>query len=763
MHPTPAPRRRHLTVVGVLLLVASLLTPLSARAFPASTRTALIDYLTSISGRSTLSGQHNREPNSDPTKYTRVAQGITGQTPGLWGGDFLFLPDDVNHRQSMVDEAIRQWQGGSVVALTWHLCPPTKGSTCDWANDINSSLNADQWSQIVTDGTALNTAYKNRLNEAVPHLRRLQDAGVPVLWRPIHEMNDGWSWWGGKPGANGSRKLYQIAHDFYTRTQGLTNLVWVWNVKDVSMGSIADYWPGPSYVDVASLDVWAKYDPSASDYQAMLNVAGGKPIALAEVGRVPSPALMDAQPRWAWWMVWAEWLTNPAYNSNAAVQASYFSPRVLNRGEFTIPASGGGGGTRVGPITGLGGKCVDVAGANPANGTQVQLYTCDGGTAQQWTVGADGTIRALGQCLDVNGGTNANGTRVQLWTCVAGNTHQRWTANGSTLVNPETGRCLDATGQSSADRTPLQIWACNGQTNQNWTLPGTSTSCTRTVSPGERTLPVTFAGTTYQVTAYVPAATGTLPLVLNLHGSTGTGAGQLSYSDMKAAADRDRYLVVAPSGAIPSGSGYVWNVPGVGAPPAGARDDVAFLDQVVATLAGPLCADTTRVYGTGYSGGGRMISAYACARPGGIAAIAPVAGLRAGRPDPSNTTRPETQSCQPGRGVPVVAFHGRQDATNPYDGGGSDVWKYSVPAAQQRWATIGGCGANPATAQVSSHVSRSTYTGCGQGAEVVLYSVSDGGHTWPGAPSESAGNGTTTREISANSLMWQFFQRFHRS
>jgi len=744
-------------VACALLLVASLLVPPSARAFPASTRAALIDYLTGISGQYTLSGQHNREPNSDPTKYTRVAQSITGQTPGLWGGDFLFQADDVAHRQSMVDEAIRQWRGGSVVALTWHLCPPTTGSTCDWDNTIKSHLNDQQWGQLVTDGTALNTAFKNRLNEAVPYLRQLQNAGVPVLWRPIHEMNEGWSWWGGRPGADGSRKLYQIVHDHLTKTQSLTNLVWVWNVKDVNMGSISQYWPGASYVDVASLDVWAKLEPSASDYQAMLSIAGGKPIALAEVGRVPSPALMNAQPRWAWWMVWAEWLTDPAYNTNAAVQQSYFAPRVLNRGEFTVPGGGGGGGARTGPITGLAGKCVDVAGANPADGTQVQLYTCNGSGAQQWTVGTDGTIRALGACLDVNGGLNADGTKIQLWTCAAGNTHQQWTQNGTTLRNPETGRCLDATGQSSADGTKLQLWTCNGQTNQNWTLPSGTARCTAT--PGERILPVAFAGTTYQVTTYVPAGTtGPLPVVLNLHGSTSTGPGQLAYSGMKAAADRDKYAVIAPSGAIPSGSGYVWNVPGVGAPPAGARDDVAFLDQVVATLATPLCADTTRVYGTGYSGGGRMVSAYACARPGKVAAIAPVAGLRAGRPDPNDTTRPDTGSCQPGRGVPVIAFHGQQDATNPYAGGGSDVWRYSVPAAQQRWAAIDGCGTTPTTTAVSTHVNRIAYTGCG--ADVVLYAVSDGGHTWPGAPTESAGNGTTTREIDANTLMWQFFQRY---
>ncbi|GIH94775.1 glycosyl hydrolase [Planobispora siamensis] len=476
---TPRLRRRwwSLALAAVLALasVTGLASP--AQAFPAASRTDLINYLTGISGRYTLSGQHNREPNSDPTKYTRVAQQITGQTPGLWGGDFLFASSDVANRQTMVNEAIRQWQGGSVVALTWHMCPPTVGSTCGWDSaGVLSRLSDSQWSQLVTNGTSLNTAFKNRLAEAVPYLRQLQSAGVPVLWRPIHEMNDGWSWWGGRPGANGSRRLYQITYDYFT-AQGLANLVWVWNVKDLNMGSIGEYWPGASSVDVASLDVWVKLEPSASDYQAMLNVAGGKPISLAEVGRAPSPALLDAQPRWTWFMVWAEWLTDPAYNTNASVQASYFGPRVLNRGEFTITSGGGGGGggtTRTGKIRGLGGKCVDVAGAGSANGTRVQLYTCDAnGAAQAWTVGADGTVRALGKCLDVTGGVNADGTRVQIWDCVSGNANQQWThdATAQRLVNPRTGRCLDATGQSSADGTPLQIWTCTGQNNQKWTLP----------------------------------------------------------------------------------------------------------------------------------------------------------------------------------------------------------------------------------------------------------------------------------------------------
>nr|BFE82443.1 hypothetical protein GCM10020093_050440 [Planobispora longispora] len=92
---------------------------------------------------------------------------------------------------------------------------------------------------------------------------------------------------GRAPGGGGSRRLYQITYDYFT-AQGLTNLVWVWNVKDLNMGAIGEYWPGAASVDVASLDVWVKLEPSASDYQAMLDVAGGKPISLAEVGRAPA-------------------------------------------------------------------------------------------------------------------------------------------------------------------------------------------------------------------------------------------------------------------------------------------------------------------------------------------------------------------------------------------------------------------------------------------------------------------------------------------
>ncbi len=122
-----------------------------------------------------------------------------------------------------------------------------------------------------------------------------------------------------------------------------------------------------------------------------------------------------------------------------------------------------------GAITGYGGKCVDVAGANPANGTQVQLYTCNGTAAQQWTL-TGSTVQALGKCLDVAGAGTANGTRVQLYDCNA-TSAQNWASANGQLVNTGSGKCLDATGPSSADGTPLQIWDCTGGANQQWHLP----------------------------------------------------------------------------------------------------------------------------------------------------------------------------------------------------------------------------------------------------------------------------------------------------
>ncbi|GGN34880.1 chitinase [Streptomyces fuscichromogenes] len=131
-----------------------------------------------------------------------------------------------------------------------------------------------------------------------------------------------------------------------------------------------------------------------------------------------------------------------------------------------------------GTVTGLAGKCLDVAGANSADGTAVQLYDCNGTAAQQWTVGSDGTIRALGKCLDVTGSSTADGAKLQLWTC-SGGANQQWTVSSAhDIVNPQANKCMDVTDNNSANGTRTQIWTCAGTANQKWTAPaagGTTT------------------------------------------------------------------------------------------------------------------------------------------------------------------------------------------------------------------------------------------------------------------------------------------------
>ncbi|WP_422769704.1 glycosyl hydrolase family 18 protein [Plantactinospora sp. WMMC1484] len=155
-------------------------------------------------------------------------------------------------------------------------------------------------------------------------------------------------------------------------------------------------------------------------------------------------------------------LSQDTNNSTSLVSAIYDT--VMGGG---TPPPGG----RTGQITGIGGKCVDVAAASSANGAAIQLYTCNGTNAQQWTVGTDGTLRALGKCADITAAATTNGAKVQLYDC-NGTGAQVWQAQSNgTLRNPASNKCLDATDNSSADGTRLQIWDCFGGANQVWRLP----------------------------------------------------------------------------------------------------------------------------------------------------------------------------------------------------------------------------------------------------------------------------------------------------
>jgi hypothetical protein len=136
---------------------------------------------------------------------------------------------------------------------------------------------------------------------------------------------------------------------------------------------------------------------------------------------------------------------------------------------------GGGGGTpppsgSTGPITGYEGLCLDDRSASTAELNPIQVYSCNGTNAQQWTVESNDTLQVLGMCLDVDAAGTANGTTVDLYTC-NGTGAQVWEPQSDgALLNPNSGKCLDDTGYGGSG-TQVQIWSCTGNSNQSWTLP----------------------------------------------------------------------------------------------------------------------------------------------------------------------------------------------------------------------------------------------------------------------------------------------------
>jgi Glycosyl hydrolase family 92/Ricin-type beta-trefoil lectin domain len=142
------------------------------------------------------------------------------------------------------------------------------------------------------------------------------------------------------------------------------------------------------------------------------------------------------------------------------------------------PSYGGTPGTGVtepvGAITGTEtGKCVDDSGAGTSNGTAIQIYTCNGADAQDWTVAPDNTLQVLSDCMDVTGGATTAGTDIDLNTC-NGTAAQQWERNSTgELVNPASGLCLTDTSGGATVKTQLTLETCADTTGQVWTLPST--------------------------------------------------------------------------------------------------------------------------------------------------------------------------------------------------------------------------------------------------------------------------------------------------
>jgi mannan endo-1,4-beta-mannosidase len=286
----------------------------------------LLKLIYSISGKHTLTGQHNYPNTKD--KYTRLAIRNWGKIPAIYGQDMGFAKagdqDSYLARPDIVAECKRQYALGSIVTICWHAVPPTAdepvtfrprrlvaqrpsgpGPAPEKLASVQGKLTDEQFKDVLTPGTELYQHWCVQVDAVAGFLRQLQEARVPVLWRPYHEMNGDWFWWGGRRGEYSTARLYRQIFDRYVNYHKLTGLVWIWSVDrpEREDRKFADYYPGAEYFDVASLDVYGEFKQSY--YEDLLKVAAGKPLTLAEVGQAPTIEVLAKQPGWIWWMVWA--------------------------------------------------------------------------------------------------------------------------------------------------------------------------------------------------------------------------------------------------------------------------------------------------------------------------------------------------------------------------------------------------------------------------------------------------------------------------
>lgn len=240
-----------------------------------------------------------------------------------------------------------------------------------------------------------------------------------------------------------------------------------------------------------------------------------------------------------------------------------------------------------------------------------------------------------------------------------------------------------------------------------------------------------------------------VPLVISIHGYASWPANQRDTSRWNELADREGFIVV-----YPSGTEYPkrWqSFPRSADLPS---KDVRFIADLIDTLESQYNIDPTRIYANGLSNGGGMSFLLGCELSDRITAIGGVAGAYL----------LPMESCQPDRAVPMIVFHGTADPIVPFNGGPSKMFDIpfpNIPDWVESRANLNGCDLAPIELPAQGDTTGVRYTGCADNAAVIFYTITGGGHTWPGglALPESI-TGYTTTDISASELMWEFFQRY---
>lgn len=305
--------------------------PVNKNASPEARK--LLSYLYSIDGKYILSGEHGDE------RWLDTVKSITGKYPAVWGNDFIWHGDK-DPGQDVVNKAIEKYKEGYIITLMWHQGRPIDNPPYGWKESVQAKLTDAQWKELTTKGTELNKRWLAQIDVEAGYLKQLDSAHVPILWRPYHEMNGVWFWWGNRKGKDGIQKLWKMMYDRYVNHFHLNNLLWVWGAngpRDIpgdEAYSYKDFYPGKDYVDVLGADVYHK-DYEQKDYNELLDVAKGKMIALTEVGELPNAIILKAQPKWVWFLVWNNFINYPN-NTKQEVTDIYDLPQVLTHEEVKM-------------------------------------------------------------------------------------------------------------------------------------------------------------------------------------------------------------------------------------------------------------------------------------------------------------------------------------------------------------------------------------------------------------------------------------------
>ena len=318
--------------------VPSELDPVKALSNPNASPQAknVYAFLLEQSGVRTLSGVQSSHSNRND--FADAVFQHTGKHPALVGYDFIFThysptPESWSWVQDYNDisAAKEQWENNGLVSYMWHWNVP--GSEAAWKNALENYGEFDGYafytSQTTFDirealkpGTWQNDFIMKDIEEVAGYLQLLEDEGIPVIWRPLHEAagnfglyeggdSGAWFWWG-DAGAEPCKQLWRLLYDQLVHVYGLDNLIWVWTVDVVPGIPYAqernlDWYPGDEYVDILGVDIYADdTDAKTEQYQALVDLVKGKRlVTVSECGNIPDPAkCMEAGNRWSWFMVW---------------------------------------------------------------------------------------------------------------------------------------------------------------------------------------------------------------------------------------------------------------------------------------------------------------------------------------------------------------------------------------------------------------------------------------------------------------------------